>query len=139
MPHPESSVWKKIEPSSTGTCRVVVNRSNVYAIVTAWFCRYGFNNHGHKIVFRNIKNAFFFRLGPLGVNLGANKTSANVIDDYVQGLVTFQEVADFYVINVSSPNTAGLRSMQQNDKLQGLLTAVRSPCSRMRLDVYFES
>ncbi|GAV04795.1 hypothetical protein RvY_15020-2 [Ramazzottius varieornatus] len=85
--------------------------------------RYGFNNHGHKIVFRNIKNAFFFRLGPLGVNLGANKTSPNVIDDYVQGLVAFQEVADFYVINVSSPNTAGLRSMQQNDKLRALLTA----------------
>ena len=62
---------------------------------------------------------------PIGVNLGANKQSADVIRDFVDGVEVFREVADFFVINVSSPNTPGLRLHQQRDNLRKLLSAVR--------------
>ena len=60
----------------------------------------------------------------LGVNLGKNKTSPSPIDDYVIGVEKFASVADYLVINVSSPNTPGLRDMQAKATLEALLDAV---------------
>merc|ERR1712136_307908 len=57
----------------------------------------------------------------LGVNLGKNKTSSSPIDDYVKGVEKFADVADYLVINVSSPNTPGLRDMQAKAVLEELL------------------
>lgn len=57
----------------------------------------------------------------LGVNLGKNKTTQNAYEDYVDGIKKFASVADYFVINVSSPNTVGLRDLQQADNLQLLL------------------
>lgn len=60
----------------------------------------------------------------MGVNLGKNKTSAYPVDDYVQGVKMFGKVADYLVINISSPNTPGLRAMQGKEMLDTLLQEV---------------
>ncbi|OWA55732.1 hypothetical protein BV898_20120, partial [Hypsibius exemplaris] len=72
---------------------------------------------------KNITDSRQYKTGPLGVNLGANKNSPDVVADYVEGVRVFSNVADFFVINVSSPNTPGLRVHQQRDKLETLLEA----------------
>ncbi|KAK2715055.1 dihydroorotate dehydrogenase (quinone), mitochondrial-like isoform X2 [Artemia franciscana] len=87
--------------------------------------RYGFNSCGHGEVFNRIeslRNQGFN--GVIGVNLGKNKTSDDPIADYVAGVNKFGPVADYLVINVSSPNTPGLRNLQQKESLTALLMAV---------------
>jgi dihydroorotate dehydrogenase len=79
---------------------------------------------GHSAALANIQKSLRYKTGPLGINLGANKSSENVVPDYVEGIGLFANVADFFVINVSSPNTPGLRLYQQREKLEGLLRAV---------------
>lgn len=63
--------------------------------------------------------------GILGVNLGKNKETVDAKVDYVSGLHTLAPYADYLVVNVSSPNTPGLRSLQGRTQLQELLDAVR--------------
>ncbi len=62
--------------------------------------------------------------GILGINLGKNKTSPDAVNDYVLGVRKFGELADYLVINVSSPNTPGLRSMQGREQLKELIDKV---------------
>lgn len=88
--------------------------------------RYGFNSDGHKAVYERLNefrkdNTFN---GILGINLGKNKTSPSALDDYVKGVELFGPIADYLVINVSSPNTPGLRSLQGRQELENLLTGV---------------
>ena len=71
-----------------------------------------------------ILNLSFLEEGILGVNLGKNKTTEDAIDDYVRGVRKFGDVADYLVINVSSPNTPGLRAMQGRRQLQQLVDKV---------------
>ncbi|XP_014251583.1 dihydroorotate dehydrogenase (quinone), mitochondrial [Cimex lectularius] len=84
--------------------------------------RYGFNSEGHTKVYERIKelreNNF---QGIVGVNLGKNKYSKDPIGDYVKGIKTFGPVADYLVINISSPNTPGLRDWQNKEQLKELL------------------
>ena len=61
----------------------------------------------------------------LGVNLGKNKSSKNGVDDYVAGIRELGCYADYIVINISSPNTPGLRDMQGRKQLTELLDVVR--------------
>lgn len=63
---------------------------------------------------------------PLGINLGKNKTSADAAADYTEGVRVLGPLADYLVVNVSSPNTAGLRSLQGKAELRCLLTKVGS-------------
>lgn len=86
--------------------------------------RYGFNSLGHAVVFENLKGMKERQRfkGVLGVNLGKNKTSENALEDYSKGLRLFSPIADYIVVNVSSPNTPGLRSLQSKKELQELLT-----------------
>lgn len=58
------------------------------------------------------------------MNLGKNKTSESPVEDYVEGIKKFTDVADYFVINVSSPNTPNLRSLQNKENLEKLLSAV---------------
>ena len=58
------------------------------------------------------------------MNLGKNKDSTNAVEDYVKGVRLFGAVADYLVMNVSSPNTPGLRAMQGKNELHQLLTQV---------------
>ncbi|KAK2164070.1 hypothetical protein LSH36_69g04045 [Paralvinella palmiformis] len=72
--------------------------------------------------------------GVVGVNLGKNKNSEDDVIDYVQGVRTFGEVADYLVINVSSPNTPGLRELQHKDVLSHLIKEVVSECKKLPED-----
>ena len=81
--------------------------------------RLGFNNHGAEVVLDRIK--LNNKLGLLGINVGPNKDSNNRMNDYLIGLKTFHQVADYITINISSPNTENLRNFHEETKLQELL------------------
>ncbi|XP_057609706.1 dihydroorotate dehydrogenase (quinone), mitochondrial [Chionomys nivalis] len=92
--------------------------------------RYGFNSHGlsvveHRLRARQQKQTKLTADGlPLGINLGKNKTSADAAADYAEGVRVLGPLADYLVVNVSSPNTAGLRSLQGKTELRLLLAKV---------------
>lgn len=92
--------------------------------------RYGFNSHGLSVVEQRLrarqqKQAQLTADGlPLGINLGKNKTSEDAAADYAEGVRTLGPLADYLVVNVSSPNTAGLRSLQGKSQLRRLLSKV---------------
>ncbi|KFP59123.1 hypothetical protein N322_10831, partial [Cariama cristata] len=103
--------------------------------------RYGFNSHGHVAVERRLRARQETQLRltgagmPLGVNLGKNKSSTDAAADYVAGVRTLGPLADYLVVNVSSPNTPGLRDLQGKAELRDLLTKVLAerdalPCER---------
>jgi dihydroorotate dehydrogenase len=84
--------------------------------------RLGFNSAGHARAHANLSRR---RAGGIvGVNLGANKDSEDRIADYVSGIAALADVASYFTINVSSPNTPGLRDLQQADALYELLSRV---------------
>lgn len=90
--------------------------------------RYGFNSEGGAAVYkrlRDVRDQEDFN-GVVGVNLGRNRNSKNAISDYVQGVKLFGPVSDYLVVNVSSPNTKGLRDLQGKEKLAALLEAVNN-------------
>jgi dihydroorotate dehydrogenase len=80
--------------------------------------RLGFNNEGLDAVRGRLKK---HRSGIVGVNLGANKTSEDRIADYVRGLAALGPFASYVTINISSPNTPGLRDWQSPEALDQLL------------------
>ena len=84
--------------------------------------RLGFNNHGAEIVKNRIKRNK--KLGLLGINIGPNKDSSDRLNDYLIGLKTFYDDADYITINISSPNTENLRSFHEGNKLQDLLKSI---------------
>jgi len=96
--------------------------------------RYGFNSEGHIAVKRRLEllKAGGFD-GVLGVNLGKNKTSPSAEDDYVAGVREFSHLADYLVINISSPNTPGLRNLQSRADLKKLITAVNKTRRELNL------
>lgn len=87
--------------------------------------RLGFNNEGQPAAFARL-----LRLtnvgGVIGVNVGANKNSQDRIADYVEGVRSMGPRASFLTINISSPNTPGLRKLQDEGELRELLSAVQS-------------
>ena len=86
--------------------------------------RLGFNNEGHERVLKRLSALAGTRSGPVGVNVGANKDSQHRIGDYALGIEVFYPVADYFTVNVSSPNTPGLRDLQAKGNLAALLEAV---------------
>jgi dihydroorotate dehydrogenase len=84
--------------------------------------RLGFNNFGSKNVVDRIKSNK--QTGLLGINIGPNKDSDNRLEDYLDCLKTFQDVADYITINISSPNTEDLRSFHDQKKLNKLLESI---------------
>jgi dihydroorotate dehydrogenase len=85
--------------------------------------RLGFNNEGHEAAFARLtarRNA----PGIVGVNIGANKDAADRVADYVAGIAKFYALATYFTVNISSPNTPGLRDLQARDSLKALLEAV---------------
>ncbi len=85
--------------------------------------RFGFNNQGHAAVLQRLE-ARRHRGGLVGVNIGANKDATDRTADYVSGIKTFLAVADYFVVNISSPNTPGLRDLQHEAALDDLLGRV---------------
>jgi len=84
--------------------------------------RLGFNNHGAEIVKDRIKRNN--KMGLLGINIGPNKDSKDRLNDYLIGLKTFYDDADYITINISSPNTENLRTFHEGNKLQDLLKSI---------------
>jgi dihydroorotate dehydrogenase len=92
--------------------------------------RMGFNNEGHEAVHVRLERK---APGIIGVNLGANKDTVDKALDYEQGILRFSDVASYVTINISSPNTPGLRNLQSTDELRPLLArlnAARDQASR---------
>jgi dihydroorotate dehydrogenase len=85
----------------------------------------GFNNDGLTAVAARLSAGQDGARGILGANLGKNKDSADAAADYVAGARALAPLADYLVVNVSSPNTPGLRALQGRAPLVALLAAVR--------------
>ena len=93
--------------------------------------RMGFNNDGAAAVLRRLAGRAHLG-GIVGVNVGANKDSADRVADYVKLIETFAPVASYFTVNVSSPNTPGLRNLQQAAALDDLLAKVIDARERVR-------
>lgn len=91
--------------------------------------RLGFNNEGLKALKNRLKD---FRKKQrdcdmlIGINIGKNKTTPNenAVDDYVKCYEGLYDLADFFIVNVSSPNTPNLRELQNKDELKKILSAL---------------
>ncbi|KYG23250.1 dihydroorotate dehydrogenase [Bradyrhizobium sp. AT1] len=93
--------------------------------------RMGFNNDGADVALRRLA-ARAQHGGIVGVNVGANKDSPDRVADYVKLIETFAPVASYFTVNVSSPNTPGLRNLQEGALLDDLLARVIDARERVR-------
>ena len=85
--------------------------------------RMGFNNKGQTAAFERLRHTTHLH-GVIGVNVGANKDSADRTSDYALGVRKMAPVARYLTVNISSPNTPGLRGLQEEGELRELLAAV---------------
>ena len=84
--------------------------------------RLGFNNDGIEIIKKRIKSNV--KNGILGINIGPNKETKDQKNDFCLGLKSFFDIADYITINISSPNTEGLRDYHDQKKLKDLLSTL---------------
>ncbi len=100
----------------------------------------GFPNNGSDLFLQNIKSTKDKIKVPLGINIGKNKETSEEksIDEYHQLLKKLSSTADYIVINVSSPNTPGLRSLQQADYLESLFQALAPERGLVPVDLYLK-
>jgi len=92
--------------------------------------RMGFNNDGVEAFARRLKRRP--RRGVVGANIGANKDSADRIGDYVTGLTRLWGLCDYFTVNISSPNTPGLRGLQTKAALEELLGRLAEARTELR-------
>jgi len=92
--------------------------------------RMGFNSHGHEFAARGLA-AHRRAEGPVGVNLGKNRDSADALADYAAGIAALGHFADYLVVNISSPNTPGLRDLQGRARLRPLIDGLRRALARL--------
>ena len=85
--------------------------------------RMGFNNAGQHAAYERLRRTTHSH-GIIGANVGANKDSKDRIADYMEGVRRMSPVADYITINISSPNTPGLRGLQEKGALEDLLAAI---------------
>ena len=86
---------------------------------------YGFNNDGVDTIKQRLKKIYPFVL-PIGANIGKNKTTENAIEDYKILVKELKDVVDFFVINISSPNTPGLRDLLNREFIENLFTTLKA-------------
>lgn len=94
--------------------------------------RLGFNNDGVDVLVRNVERAQR-KGGLLGINIGKNKDTANedAASDYLYCLERVYPLADYVTVNISSPNTAGLRELQEEQALRRLVGTLREAQERL--------
>ncbi len=85
---------------------------------------YGFNSKGQDYAAQCLQK--YPRTAITGINLGKNKTTVNAADDFLQGAEHLITQADYFTINVSSPNTPGLRDLQTSEALDPIIDGVRA-------------
>jgi dihydroorotate dehydrogenase len=93
--------------------------------------RMGFNSRGMEAAAGKLRARR--GKGIVGINIGANKDSADRVADYVQGFLRLAPLADYVTVNVSSPNTPGLRGLQNKEELASLLGALTEARTRLPL------
>lgn len=95
--------------------------------------RLGFNNAGVEALVRNVGRAQRKGDGLLGINIGKNKDTPNedAADDYLYCLERVYALADYITVNISSPNTAGLRELQEEQSLRRLIGSLREAQERL--------
>eukprot|EP00919_Chromeraceae_sp_WS-2016_P074835 GHVR01177123.1.p1 GENE.GHVR01177123.1~~GHVR01177123.1.p1 ORF type:complete len:460 (+),score=101.79 GHVR01177123.1:136-1380(+) len=100
--------------------------------------RCGFNSEGHDIVENRLKELrhrqqclSLHTKGIIGLNFGVNKTSTDKVNDFCKGIKILGKYADYIVINISSPNTVGLRDMQSKHILHTLINKVKYEISSL--------
>jgi dihydroorotate dehydrogenase len=93
--------------------------------------RLGFNNDGVDVLVKNVSRAR--RKGIVGINIGKNADTPmeNAVDDYLYCLERVFSIADYVTVNISSPNTAGLRDLQRDEPLRRLVGALREAQERL--------
>ena len=95
--------------------------------------RLGFNNDGIEIIKKRIKSEK--KKGVLGINIGPNKNTKNQKNDFCLGLKNFFDIADYITINISSPNTEGLRDFHDQEKLKDLLLALNKIKNENKINI----
>ena len=95
--------------------------------------RLGFNNLGSKNVSLRIRSNA--PKGLLGINIGPNKDTKNRLDDYLIGFRTFQDIADYITINISSPNTENLRDFHEETKFDELINTIEEEKIKLKSKV----
>ncbi len=94
----------------------------------------GFNNKGSEKILRNLK-AFYENKainGVVGINIGKNKSTKNDIDDYLYCIEKLGEFGNYITINISSPNTPGLRDLQLRGRIETLVKKIQSKQSEIK-------
>ncbi|MBL0687100.1 MAG: quinone-dependent dihydroorotate dehydrogenase [Sulfurospirillum sp.] len=86
----------------------------------------GFNNGGMKKIKSRVEKLYPFAI-PIVANIGKNKTTSNenALDDYEKLIETFKNISDYMVVNISSPNTKGLRDLQNEEFIKKLFTMAK--------------
>jgi len=86
----------------------------------------GFNNYGSEYMVKRLNKLYFFDY-PIGINIGKNKLTPEdkALDDYEKLLHTFKGYGDYIIINISSPNTPGLRDLQNEKFITDLFTMAK--------------
>ena len=95
--------------------------------------RLGFNNDGIEIIKNRIKSEK--KKGVLGINIGPNKNTKDQKNDFCLGLKNFFDIADYITVNISSPNTEGLRDFHDQKKLEDLLLALNKIKSENKINI----
>ena len=95
--------------------------------------RLGFNNDGIEIIKNRIK--LNDKKGIVGVNIGPNKETKDQKKDFCLGLKNFFDIADYITVNISSPNTEGLRDFHEQEKLKNLLLALNKIKKENKTDI----
>ena len=95
--------------------------------------RLGFNNSGADIISSRIKSNS--PKGLFGINIGPNKETKNILEDYLICLRKFHTLGDYLTINISSPNTENLRSFHNQNELDELLNAIQEEKQTLKSDI----
>lgn len=111
-------------------------RPRLYRLIDdrALINRMGFNNEGARAMANKLRRCNSGRI-IIGVNLGKNKNTPaeEAVNDYVSAASTLREVAEYFVVNVSSPNTPGLRNLQAIESLEPILKETKAAAGRVPL------
>ncbi len=95
--------------------------------------RLGFNNLGAENISSRIRSNK--PNGLIGINLGPNKDTQDRLNDYLIGLRTFHDIADYITINISSPNTENLRELHEENKFDQLMTLIFNEKEKLNSDI----
>ena len=95
----------------------------------------GFNNYGSEEISKNLKSFYKYNnyTGVIGINIGKNKSTKNDIDDYLYCIEKLGSYGNYITINISSPNTPGLRNLQLRGRIETLVKKIQNKQREFKL------